>query len=127
MDFLWSPWRYDYLASAANVDTAVSSACIFCIGEDQTGDAQRLILHRGLHNFVILNLFPYTSGHLMISPYAHLGSLVQASVEQSTEMMELSKRAISALYDEYHPDGFNLGMNLGHVAGAGVRDHFHLH
>src|SRR5262245_37896672 len=123
MEHLWSPWRYDYMASVG----AKPSTCVFCVGEDQARDAERLILHRGVHNFVILNLFPYTSGHLMIAPYAHLKSVVDASAEQTSEMMELTKRAVAALTDTYHPEGFNVGMNLGHVAGAGVRDHFHLH
>src|SRR5215472_6565696 len=101
--------------------------CVFCIGEDQTRDAERLVLHRGRLNFIILNLFPYTSGHLMIAPYAHLSSVADASPEQTAEMMELAKCALHALTGVYHPEGFNMGMNFGHVAGAGVRDHFHLH
>ena len=125
MEFIWSPWRYTYLASTAAKD--VPSSCVFCIGEDRSHDAERLILHRGSLNFVILNLFPYTSGHLMIAPYAHLSSIVRAAPEQTAEMMELAKKAIEALTDVYHPEGFNVGMNLGQVAGAGVRDHFHLH
>ena len=123
MEFIWSPWRYDYMASVGKT----ASSCVFCIGEDQTGDADRLVLHRGVHNFIILNLFPYTSGHLMVAPYAHLSSIVVASAAQTAEMMELATRAIAALTAVYHPEGFNVGMNLGQVAGAGVRDHFHLH
>jgi ATP adenylyltransferase len=123
MEFIWSPWRYDYLASVGKPP----SSCVFCIGEDQTRDADRLVLHRGVHNFIILNLFPYTSGHLMVAPYAHLSTIIEAGPEQSAEMMELSKKAIAALTAIYRPEGFNVGMNLGHVAGAGVRDHFHLH
>lgn len=123
MEFLWSPWRYDYLASAGQKP----SSCVFCIGNDPAIDAERLVVHRGTHNFVILNLFPYTSGHLMIAPYAHLGALTDAPVEQSSEMMEFSKRAIRGLQQLYKPDGFNVGMNLGHAAGAGIREHIHLH
>jgi ATP adenylyltransferase len=123
MEFIWSPWRYDYIASAGKK----TSSCVFCIGDDQTQDADRLVLFRGASNFIILNLFPYTSGHLMIAPFEHLASVVAAAPAQTTEMMELTKRAISALTDVYHPEGFNVGMNLGQVAGAGVRDHFHLH
>jgi ATP adenylyltransferase len=123
MEFLWSPWRFDYLASAGQK----ASSCVFCVGEDSSGDAERLIVFRGGLNFVILNLFPYTSGHLMIAPYAHLSSPADAPADQSAEMMELSKRAITALQKVYRPEGFNLGMNLGHAAGAGIRDHFHLH
>ncbi len=125
MDFLWSPWRYDYMASTVSPDTPRS--CVFCLGEDRSHDVERLILHRGELNFIILNLFPYTSGHLMVAPYAHLSSILSAPAEQSAEMMELAKQAVQALTDVYHPEGFNIGMNLGHVAGAGVRDHFHLH
>lgn len=125
MEFIWSPWRYAYLASAVAKDAP--SSCVFCIGEDRSHDAERLIVYRGNLNFIILNLFPYTSGHLMIAPYAHLSSIVRAAPEQTAEMMELAKKAIDALTEVYHPEGFNIGMNLGQVAGAGVRDHFHLH
>ena len=112
---------------ASTVSTDTPRPCVFCIDEDPRQDADRLVLHRGKFNFIILNLFPYTSGHLMIAPFAHLQSIVSATAEQTAEMMELSKRAIEALTNVYHPEGFNIGMNLGHVAGAGVRDHFHLH
>jgi ATP adenylyltransferase len=128
MDFLWSPWRFSYMASigkAPGPETA--PRCVFCVGEDPAQDTDRLILHRGTSNFVILNLYPYTSGHLMVAPYAHLSSVTEASSEQTAEMMELAKRSIRAITGIYRPDGFNLGMNLGQMAGAGVRDHFHLH
>jgi ATP adenylyltransferase len=123
MEFVWSPWRYDYMASVGKKP----ASCVFCISEDGSDDADRLVVFRGTHNFIILNLFPYTSGHLMVAPYAHLSSLTEASFEQTSEMMELSKRSISALQRLYQPEGFNVGMNLGHCAGAGVRYHFHLH
>jgi ATP adenylyltransferase len=125
MEFIWSPWRYDYMASAGTPD--VPRPCVFCIGEDRSQDQERLILYRGDQNFIILNLFPYTSGHLMIAPYAHWRSIVNASTDQTSEMMSFCKRAIEVLTSVYHPEGFNIGMNLGHVAGAGVREHFHLH
>jgi len=123
MEFIWSPWRYDYVASGGKRP----SACVFCVGEDRSTDAERLVVLRGTHNFIILNLFPYTSGHLMIAPYAHLDMLTDAGLEQTSEMMELSKRAIVALQKLYRPEGFNVGMNLGSCAGAGVKEHFHLH
>ena len=125
MEFLWSPWRYDYLASGGKKP----DSCVFCVGEDRAPerDAERLIVFRGTHNFVILNLFPYTSGHLMIAPYEHRDTIAGAKPEQMLEMMELSKRAVVALQEIYKPDGFNLGMNLGAAAGAGIREHFHLH
>ena len=123
MEFIWSPWRYDYIASAG----IKCPSCVFCVGEDPSGDAERLILFRGVHNFIILNLFPYTSGHLMVAPYEHLDMITDANAEQTSEMMDLSKRAVAALQKTYRPEGFNLGMNLGHCAGAGIREHFHLH
>jgi ATP adenylyltransferase len=123
MDFIWSPWRYDYLASYGQR----RPTCVFCIGEDPSRDAERLVVLRATRNFVILNLFPYTSGHLMIAPYDHRDTIVGASSEQLAEMMDLSQRALSALKKIYNADGFNLGMNLGQAAGAGIREHFHLH
>lgn len=125
MEFIWSPWRYDYLASGGQKPPS----CVFCVGEDRSPerDAERLIVYRGLRNFIILNLFPYTSGHLMIAPYEHRDTILGADTEQMSEMMELSKRAITGLQKLYRPEGFNLGMNLGASAGAGIREHFHLH
>jgi ATP adenylyltransferase len=123
MDFLWSPWRYDYLASAGRKPPS----CVFCVGQDTSRDAERLIVFRGIHNFIILNLFPYTSGHAMVSPYEHLDSLASARPDQLSEMMQLAQRLTGAMEKLYHPEGFNIGMNLGHAAGAGIREHFHLH
>jgi len=123
MEYLWSPWRYDYIASAGKKP----STCVFCVGEDQSLDEERLILFRGTHNFLILNLFPYTSGHLMVAPYAHIAELQESVTEQTAEMMDLARRAVRALKQVYGPEGFNIGMNLGHCAGAGVREHLHLH
>jgi ATP adenylyltransferase len=123
MDFIWSPWRYDYLASSGRKP----SPCVFCVTEDRSHDAARLIVFRGNHNFIILNLFPYTSGHVMVAPYDHLDTITTGKAEQLCEMMQLSQRAIAALQELYRPEGFNLGMNLGAAAGAGIRQHFHLH
>lgn len=123
MDFIWSPWRYDYLASLGKKP----SSCIFCLSRDRSDDPKRLVVFRGVHNFILLNLFPYTSGHLLIAPYDHLDTITVAKAEQLSEMMGLSQRAIAALQKLYRPEGFNLGMNMGHSAGAGIRDHFHLH
>ncbi len=123
MDFIWSPWRYDYLASAGKK----ASLCVFCVSGDTSHDAERLIVFRGIHNFVILNLFPYTSGHAMVAPYEHLDTIACAKPEQLLEMMQLAQRLTGALEKLYRPEGFNLGMNLGHAAGAGIREHFHLH
>jgi len=90
-------------------------------------DEQQFILFRGKYNFVILNIFPYTCGHLMVAPYEHIADLSDCSEVQTTDMMELSKRCKFAIEQTYHPDGFNLGMNLGKSAGAGVEQHIHLH
>ena len=123
MDFIWSPWRYDYMASGGRKP----SGCVFCVSPDGKDDAERLIVYRGSRNFIILNLFPYTSGHVMIAPYDHHDTIADAKPDQLTEMMQLSQRVIAALQKLYRPEGFNLGMNLGTAAGAGIRDHFHLH
>ena len=123
MDFIWSPWRYDYLASTDKKPPS----CVFCIGDDRSRDAEKLVVFRGIHNFIILNLFPYTSGHTMVAPYQHLETITQAKPEQLSEMMELAQHIIRALQKLYSPNGFNIGMNLGQAAGAGIREHFHLH
>jgi ATP adenylyltransferase len=122
MEHLWSPWRFQYIASADR-----QTGCVLCriIGEHQ--DDQNFVVHRARTNFIILNLFPYTSGHLMIVPYPHVAQLSSVDSDTATEMMELAKQAEAALIDEYHPDGFNIGMNLGRSAGAGIADHLHLH
>lgn len=122
MEFLWSPWRYTYVSTARS-----STPCPFCIGESVQLDRERLVLHRGQFNFVIMNLYPYTAGHLLVVPYAHIDQLGKASEDQICEMMMLSRRAVDILEEAYQPEGFNVGMNLGECAGAGVRDHLHLH
>ncbi len=104
------------------------AVCIFCLAQqDPDKDKENYVLHRAEHNFVILNRYPYITGHLMVAPFAHLGELDAASKAVSDEMMDLAKRCQAALRDIYRPDGFNLGMNLGKSAGAGVADHIHLH
>jgi ATP adenylyltransferase len=122
MDYLWSPWRYAYIASGDRQE-----GCVFCRIAQESEDRENYLVHRSRLNFVILNLFPYTSGHLMIVPYEHQASLASVKEATTTEMIELAKRAQIALEQEYHPDGFNIGMNLGHSAGAGIADHLHLH
>jgi ATP adenylyltransferase len=123
---LWSPWRLEYITNTS--PSQPQNACIFCEAQKNPAhDAQSLIVYRGLHNFVILNKYPYTSGHLMIAPNSHLGHLSAAPKEVTDEMMDLLKRSQKALIDVYNPEGFNIGMNLGKVAGAGVADHLHVH
>ena len=124
---LWSPWRHDYIVKAG-ADTAETSSCIFCDAQQNPDDDEKhFVLHRGRHNFVLLNLYPYISGHLMIAPYAHLGELDAAPQETTAEMMDLIKLSQTALREAYSPQGFNVGMNLGRAAGAGVADHIHAH
>ena len=127
MEHIWSPWRYTYISAAGGDD-----GCVFCRvqrpqGDQEQSDRKSLVLYRGELNFIILNLFPYTSGHLMVVPYEHTADLAGLESDATTEMMELAKRAQKALAAEYKPDGFNIGMNLGRSAGAGVADHLHLH
>ena len=103
-------------------------SCIFCEAvKNPANDEKNFVLHRGTHAFVILNLYPYISGHLMIAPNAHLGELDAAPKETTDEMMDLAKRCQTALREVYHPQGFNVGMNLGRAAGAGIADHIHMH
>lgn len=122
MDYLWTPWRYRYIADAAKNDR-----CIFCDAVAANDDAKTLIAFRGQKNFVILNRFPYTAGHVMIVPYEHIGELSRVDAETLAEMMQLAQRLQSALETTYHPEGYNLGMNLGRCAGAGITGHLHLH
>src|SRR5215831_3126891 len=122
MEHIWSPWRYQYITSANR-----APGCVFCSMIAADDDAKNYIIHRAKLNFAVLNLFPYTSGHLMIVPYQHIAALSSLEDSVTTEMMSLAKRSESALEAEYHPDGFNMGMNLGRSAGAGVAEHVHLH
>lgn len=127
MDRLWSPWRYEYIASsdAANPD---SSGCVFCkLRDDPDKDEGNFVIHRASHNFIVLNIYPYISGHLLIVPYQHIGELDAAAKETTDELMDLTKRSQTALRDAYQPTGFNIGMNLGRSAGAGIVDHIHIH
>ena len=125
MDRLWSPWRAQYIASGAD---SQAGECVFCrIARDSGHDEENLVLHRGRLAFVVLNLYPYISGHLMVVPYLHTAEFDSTPKEITDEMMDLTKRGQSALREVYSPAGFNIGMNLGAVAGAGVADHIHIH
>jgi len=122
MDYLWTPWRYRYVVEAKNV-----SGCVFCNAPAANNDEEWLIVHRGVKNFVILNRYPFTAGHVMVVPYTHTSDFAGLERETATEMIMLTQRVQTAIDDTYHPDGFNLGMNLGHSAGAGIADHLHMH
>ncbi len=124
MDHLWSPWRSRYVSQGTQ-----GAACLFCekASGDASDDREQLILHRARSNFVLLNLFPYTTGHALIAPYAHAANLDEVPNETLAEMMDLARQLQVALRASYKPDGYNLGMNLGAPAGAGIADHLHLH
>ncbi|NPA30878.1 MAG: HIT domain-containing protein [Chloroflexi bacterium] len=126
MQHLWAPWRMEYIQGQAG--RPPDGECVFCWAARQPKDGpENLVLFRGRHNYVILNRFPYTGGHLMIVPYEHVADLAALPSEVRSEMMDLASEAVVILRAEYHPQGFNLGMNLGRVAGAGIAEHVHLH
>jgi len=128
MDILWSPWRYDYIKSGDSPNLENSSGCVFCdILNNSANDEENFILLRAEFNFVILNIYPYISGHLMIVPFAHLADLDEAEKNVTDELMDLTKRCQTVLREVYRPNGFNLGMNFGKAGGAGVAGHFHMH
>ncbi len=124
MDALFAPWRFSYL-----VQERTDGGCVFCkahqAADDEAEDS--LVVYRAVHNFVILNLYPYNNGHLMIVPTAHLAVPSASTPEQRAEMTELAAVGEAVLRETYQPDGFNVGMNLGRAAGAGIEQHFHLH
>jgi len=122
MDYLWSPWRYQYVTT-----TRSASACIFCDFAASSNDEENLVVYRGERNFIVLNRFPYTTGHLMIVPYEHVDMLEAASAETVQEMILLARKAQKRLGEIYRPSGYNLGMNLGESAGAGIAGHIHMH
>lgn len=101
--------------------------CVLCRARDGEAGAEELVVHRGERNFVLMNLFPYSGGHVMVAPLRHVGTLAEATVEELAEMMALARRLEQVFREEYRPDGINLGMNLGRPAGAGVADHIHMH
>jgi ATP adenylyltransferase len=122
MDYLWTPWRYPYLATAAK-----APSCIFCGLQRSDDDRKALIVHRAKYNFIILNAYPYTSGHSMVVPYEHIDRLHELPQAAASEMMELVQRMETVLYEVYQCNGVNLGMNVGKAAGAGVAGHIHMH
>ncbi len=121
MDYLWTPWRYAYITTAGKTD-----ACIFC-ELPKLPDEEAKIVHRGQHCYIILNSFPYTSGHVMIVPFAHLDELQKLTEATAQEMMALSQKMERVLRQAYSPEGINLGMNIGRAAGAGIAAHVHMH
>ena len=121
MELIWAPWRMKYI----NQDK--SGDCIFCTLPKSSNDKKNFILFRGKSSFIVMNIFPYNNGHLMVSPYRHLACITALSKEESLEITELTKSCISILRDLSTPDGFNIGLNLGKSAGAGYDEHIHNH
>jgi ATP adenylyltransferase len=118
---LWAPWRIEYVTGAKDGE------CIFCAGAAASDDRATRIVERGACCFTLLNTFPYASGHLMVAPYRHVAWLDDLDDREALELLQLTQRAIALLRRVMTPDGFNVGLNLGRVAGAGIADHLHLH
>jgi ATP adenylyltransferase len=121
MEHLWAPWRIEYIKKADKV------GCIFCQKPAEESDVSNYILYRGQKNFIIMNSYPYNPGHLMIAPYRHIANLDELTKEELGEHHELVCRSVTVLTQVFKPDGFNIGMNLGRVAGAGIDKHIHSH
>jgi ATP adenylyltransferase len=122
VDYLWTPWRYQYVTKGA-----LPCGCVFCAAASGGHDRANLIVHRASYNFIILNRFPYTNGHVMVVPFQHVATLQDLAEEALLEMMRLARQCEKHLRAAYRPDGLNIGMNLGRSAGAGIADHLHMH
>ena len=121
MKHIWAPWRIEYVRGAK------SAGCIFCAKPGENKDVENYILYRGKKNFVMLNSYPYNPGHLLVACYRHVGTPEDLTLAERNEHFELISRGVAVLKEVYHPDGVNVGANLGMAAGAGVTDHFHSH
>jgi len=121
MEQIWAPWRIEYILMEK------ATGCILCQKPKQKNDASNFILYRGDKNFVIMNSFPYNPGHLMIAPYRHVANLDELTNEELHEHIEIVSRSIKVLRQLFNPGGFNLGINMGKAAGAGIEDHVHTH
>jgi ATP adenylyltransferase len=124
MERLWAPWRMEYIGSARE---GKDEGCLFCEKPKEGDDEKALILARTELSFAMLNRYPYNSGHLMVAPFRHVGELEEVKDDESLDMQQLLQRCITALKEAMQPEGFNIGMNLGVVAGAGIPDHLHWH
>jgi len=122
MDHLWTPWRYCYITQPGE-----RTGCVFCAAAECPNDSEALVAHRAERNFIIVNRFPYTSGHVMVVPYQHAPSLLDLPRETLAEMIALARDCEKRLRELYIPHGLNMGINLGKSAGAGVADHLHMH
>ena len=118
---LWAPWRLEYIKGPKGGE------CIFCVGPDSGDDRAKYVVRRGEHCFAILNKYPYNNGHLMVAPFRHVPSIEELNEAELLELMTLTQESLAALREAYQPEGFNLGVNQGKIAGAGVEDHVHMH
>jgi ATP adenylyltransferase len=122
MRVLWAPWRMEYILSESK-----DGSCIFCPGEDRSKDKERLILYVDKLSMVMMNRYPYINGHLLVAPVRHVPDLGSLSQEEATDILNMVNFSIGVLKKVMNPEGFNVGMNLGRVAGAGVEEHMHFH
>ena len=123
MERLWSPWRLAYVSGSAEQP----KGCVFCHAREEHEGPGSLVVARGTTCFVILNLYPYNNGHLMVVPNRHVARLAEATPEELGELMRLTQVSEAVLTEAYHPQGLNVGINLGRPAGAGIADHLHVH
>ena len=121
MDIVWAPWRMEYIQSEP------SSECLFCQKYSEKKDPENYVLYRNELGFILLNLYPYNNGHLMVAPVRHIGDITDLNDKENTHLMNLVQKGVKALTGAYNPQGFNIGLNLGVVAGAGITDHIHIH
>ena len=122
MKIIWAPWRMAYIKNARK-----PRGCIFCLKVREQRDSDNLLLHRGQHGFIMMNLFPYNSGHLMVAPYAHVKTLDALPADGALDLIRMTNLSLRVLRAEIRPEGFNVGMNFGRVSGAGIEGHVHLH
>lgn len=122
MKILWNPWRYEYVRKASRGE----EECLFCKLQ-RISEEEGLVIYKGRHSFIVLNAYPYNSGHVMIAPYQHAASIEKLPIKTLEEMMCLLNLSILAIKKAFSPDGFNIGANIGRAAGAGVPDHVHFH
>ena len=124
MDTLWSPWREEYILSLKDIS---KGECIFCYLGKQNPSSENLVLYKGNNIYIVMNRFPYNNGHLLIIPYRYLGEINDLNSDEKNEMMDLLIESVKILKSTFSPQGFNIGMNLGNISGAGIADHVHFH
>lgn len=127
MERLWSPWRSKYIDSFSDKEDENDDVCVFCEKLSAKDDEKNFVVYRGSLCAVIMNIFPYNSGHVLIVPFAHKATFEELTDEEDSEVMRQTRLAIRLLRETSHPDGFNFGANLGRVSGAGIATHVHFH